>query len=183
MIIDDAISLIYSWKPSIIDEMRLISPDIQFIRDPKAHIDQIVSFSDNSVPGALYVQLVRSKEYISPCDLADSIIHEHRHQKLYLLQRLSPIINQDFPLVKSPWREELRPPTGLFHALYVFVELLDFWTILMKNNKYSERAMIECQKIKEKLNEGFLTIENCDLTETGKLILSIIKKRYENKIS
>lgn len=175
----EALNLIYSWKPYIVDEMKLISPEIQFIRDIKAHPDQVVSFSDNSVPGALYVQLIRSGSFIDPADLADSIIHEHRHQKLYLLQRISPIVNADFPLVKSPWREELRPPTGLFHALYVFVELLDFWIFLSGNNNYRLRAMQECQKIKEKLDTGFSTVENCDLTESGRYLLTLIKTKYD----
>src|SRR3546814_2339556 len=65
---------------------------IQFIRDPLAHPDKIVSFSDNSVPGALYVSVLQGDDPIDAYDLADSLLHEHRHQKLYLLERLAPTV-------------------------------------------------------------------------------------------
>lgn len=181
-VINNALRLISKWKSSIVDEMKAISPDILFIRDLDAPLDRVVSFSDNSVPGALYVQLMRNNQYIDPADLADSIIHEHRHQKLYLLQRVCPIVNSDYPLVKSPWREELRPPSGLFHALYVFVELLDFWKFLRdyKEHGQTEIATYNCRKILHQLITGFEVIEKCDLTLLGHELLKCLKNRCEN---
>ncbi len=182
-VLNNALTLIQDWNPNFLDEMRAISPEIQFIRDPSAHPEKIVSFSDNSVPGALYVQLYKSNGFVEPCDLADSLIHEHRHQKLYLLQRVCPIVHSDFPLVKSPWREELRPPTGLFHALYVFVCLLDFWTFLAKSPRYhlAERAKAEHKRISTQLADGFDIVETCDLTTNGRYLLSLLKTKYLTK--
>lgn len=179
-VFETALSLISNWNPEIIEEMKLISPEIQFIRDLSAHPDKVVSFSDNSVPGALYVQLKRGIDFIDPADLADSIIHEHRHQKLYLLQRVCPIVNADFPLVKSPWREELRPPTGLFHALYVFTELLSFWShlALSSDTKLKQKAKEECRRISEQLSSGFGIVESCDLTDEGLYLLKILNEKY-----
>ena len=179
-VLAQALSLITAWKAPILEEMRLVSPEIQFIRDPSAHPDKIVSFSDNSVPGALFVQLKRSDGLVDACDLADSLIHEHRHQKLYLLQRVCRIVNADYPLVASPWREELRPPTGLFHALYVFVELLEFWSFLRNapDTIIAERAEIEIRIISEKISTGFSAVESCDLTEEGRHLLMLLHQRY-----
>ncbi|MFB9843903.1 cyclophane-forming radical SAM/SPASM peptide maturase YhhB [Mucilaginibacter ginsenosidivorans] len=184
-ILDEALNLINSWKPELIGEMQLFSPEIQFIRDPSAHPDKVVSFSDNSVPGALYVQVMRGNEFIDPSDLADSIIHEHRHQKLYMLQRVCPIVHADYPLVASPWREELRPPTGLFHALFVFVELLDFWTFLKLNadSILKEKADKESLRISEQLSKGFAVVESCDLTEGGRIILTLLNTRFKALIN
>jgi uncharacterized protein len=175
-----AFLLISQWKPLLLEEMRLISPEIQYIRDLSAHPDKVVSFSDNSVPGALYVQLMRGNDLIAAEDLADSIIHEHRHQKLYMLQRVAPIVNADFPLVASPWREELRPPSGLFHALFVFIELLDFWSFLehYTDSKLQLKALSETQRISSQLQTGFNLLEQCDLTPYGRQILGILRTRY-----
>lgn len=180
LVLTAALALIASWNPAMLQEMRLISPEIQYIRDLTAHPDKIVSFSDNSVPGALYVQLMRGYNFIDAEDLADSIIHEHRHQKLYMLQRIVPIVNADYPLVASPWREELRPPTGLFHALFVFIELLDFWSFLEINSgsNLQKKAKREKRRISGQLSAGFRVVENCDLTSAGRLILTILHNRY-----
>jgi uncharacterized protein len=175
-----ALHYIQAWKPALLEEMRLISPEIQYIRDLSAHPDKVVSFSDNSVPGALYVQVQRAAGLIDACDLADSLIHEHRHQKLYLLQRVCPIVEVDYPLVASPWREELRPPTGLFHALYVFVELLDFWTFLAgKRPELYTKASSECRRISEQLRTGFGVVESCALTTGGRQLLDLLRARYK----
>ncbi|RQO74418.1 FxsB family radical SAM/SPASM domain protein [Pedobacter sp. KBW06] len=179
-VLQKSIALIERWKPEIVKEMNLISPELQFIRDTSADPDQVVSFSDNSVPGALYVQLIRSGKFIDPRDLADSIIHEHRHQKLYLLQRISPIVHDDHILVHSPWRTELRPPSGLFHALYVFVELLDFWHSLKGDADSVPRAQNECRIIAEKIKKGFDVIDSCSLTQTGLALVEILKHKVKN---
>ncbi|WP_431295502.1 FxsB family cyclophane-forming radical SAM/SPASM peptide maturase [Pedobacter sp. P26] len=175
-----ALALILEWKPLLIKEMHLISPEVQYIRDLSAHPDKVVSFSDNSVPGALYVQLMRGNHMIAPEDLSDSIIHEHRHQKLYMLQRVAPIVNSDYPLVASPWREELRPPSGLFHALFVFVELLDFWMFLKHSpdKEVQIKAQTETKRVRGQLQTGFDVVEKCDLTAYGRNILSILQTRY-----
>jgi uncharacterized protein len=180
-VLADALTLIARWKAPILEEMQLISPEVQFIRDPSADPNKVVSFSDNSVPGALYVQLTNARGFVDACDLADSLIHEHRHQKLYLLQRLCDIVHADFPLVASPWREELRPPTGLFHALYVFVELLDFWTFLQGDpaSGWQEQAQRECLRISGQLQTGFVVVASCDLTEAGHQLLELLQERYQ----
>ena len=179
-LVEKALKLICQWNPDLYTEIQAISPEIQFIRDTTAHPDKIVSFSDNSVPGALYIQIRKSTGLISVYDLADSIIHEHRHQKLYLLQRISPIVTQDFPLVHSPWREELRPPSGLFHALFVFVKLHSFWRFLAtyQSAEVRNRAEVECEMVEQKLSTGFETVRSCPLTETGFRLLSILEENY-----
>lgn len=177
----DALTLIARWKAPFLEEMQLISPEVQFIRDPSADPGKTVSFSDNSVPGALYVQLTYGTGFVEACDLADSLIHEHRHQKLYLLQRVCDIVHADFPLVVSPWREELRPPTGLFHALFVFVELLDFWSFLKNDSatNWQQRAHQECHRISGQLQTGFTAVADCNLTEAGRQLLGLLHRRYQ----
>src|SRR3546814_11828905 len=98
------------WRPALAIELRQACRAIQFVRDPLAHPEKIVSFSDNSVPGALYVSVWQGDRLIDPYDLADSLVHEYRHQKLYLLERIAPTVQMTDVAVVSPWREDLRPP-------------------------------------------------------------------------
>jgi uncharacterized protein len=181
-IFQESMSIIKAWCPSLIEEMRLISPEIQFIKDLTAHPDKIVSFSDDAVPGALYVSIRQGERMISPYDLADSLIHEHRHQKLYLLQSLIPLVIKDSPLVPSPWRDDLRPPSGLLHAVFVFTPLLEFWVSIFQDevsgigfiNK--DKARENVRIIKSRLTEAFLTLKNTKLTETGSSLVAQLEK-------
>ncbi len=136
-----ALEIIGQWDRATLDEIYWLSPEIQFIRDPTAHPEKAVSFSDNSVPGALYLSVRRGDGWIGAYDLADSIIHEHRHQKLYLLQANAPIVAVDAPLVRSPWRDDLRPPSGLFHAIFVFSGLLQYWQYVSHEGEVGIRGI------------------------------------------
>lgn len=84
------------------------------------------------LPGALFVSVMQGDGLIDPYDLADSLVHEHRHQKLYLLKRMAPTVSRFAPRVVSPWRADLRPPSGLLHAVFVFVELQRFWSHVLE---------------------------------------------------
>jgi len=167
-ILQESLELIESWRPTLVNEMRLISPEIQFIRDLTAHPEKIVSFSDSSVPGALYVSITKGSHFVDVYDLADSLIHEHRHQKLYLLQRSTPLVICDTSLVSSPWREDLRPPSGLLHAVFVFTHLLEFWLYLAEHSEVNQvKADKQIEIIRSRLLEGFTTLRKTPLTKVG----------------
>ena len=168
-ILHQSLEIIASWQPDLLQEIKEISPEIQFIRDLTAHPDKIVSFSDNSVPGALYVSIRQGAGFLNAYDLADSLIHEHRHQKLYLLQRVTPLVEVDLPLVPSPWREELRPPSGLLHAVFVFAYLLKFWNYLATAGplEIRQRANEQVAIIQNQLIDGIVTLKTTRLTARG----------------
>jgi uncharacterized protein len=165
-----SLEIIEAWRPELAREIRAIDPDIQFVRDLDAHPDKAVSFSDNSTPGALYVGTRVGGRAIDPYMLADSIIHEHRHQKLYLLQREVPLLEVDAPLVHSPWREDPRPPSGLFHAVFVFVHLHEYWEHLAANGptpQVRERARGELGLIRERIEAALPILRGTRLTRSG----------------
>lgn len=173
----EAIEIIEAWRPALASEMRAICPDVQVIRDASANPEKIVSFSDNAVPGALFVSVRTSSGSISAHDLADSIVHEHRHQKLYLLERLHPVVKPTSKLVVSPWREDPRPPSGLFHAVFVFVELRRFWMHVRRTSTgyLASRAAANISETDGRLAEGIATLRNCPLTSIGKTLLDILE--------
>jgi len=165
----EACEIIRRWRPAVAEEILLTCGAIQFVRDPSAHPDKIVSFSDNSVPGALYVSAYRGDGLIDPYDLADSLIHEYRHQKLYLFERAGPMVDPTGARVASPWREDPRPPSGLFHALFVFVELKRYWEYILRAGPVylKSRAAAQIEDTDKNLRQGFNTLKTCALTPTG----------------
>jgi uncharacterized protein len=179
LIVKEALAIIGAWRSSLLAEIGTISSEIQFIRDPDAHPDKMVSFSDNSVPGALYVSVRHAQGYVDPYDLADSIIHEHRHQKLYLLQHAFPLVEVDKPLVRSPWRSDLRPPSGLFHAVFVFSQLLEFWTYLEASGPSAvrDRARQNIETTRRNLAEAVPTLKSTPLTDLGSRLASVLESR------
>ncbi|MDQ3802344.1 MAG: FxsB family radical SAM/SPASM domain protein [Acidobacteriota bacterium] len=177
-LVAEAFEIIGSWRPALMEEIRRLDTDIQFIRDPSAHPDKAVSFSDNSTFGALYVAVAVSGGLIDPYLLADSIIHEHRHQKLYLLQREVRLFHADEPLVRSPWREDPRPPSGLLHAVFVFVHLHEYWEHLAADGPDAEvrgRARGELEMIRGRVEEALPTLRGTPLTERGAELVDVLE--------
>lgn len=178
-LLHEALGILHAWRPAVAQELRTICRAVQFIRDPAADPDKIVSFSDNAVPGALYVSVMQRGKLIDVYDLADSLLHEYRHQKLYLLERLAPVVEPTNSKVVSPWRHDLRPPSGLFHAIFVFVELRRFWKHVRSLNlgRLNARAENQLMDTDARLSEAFLTLAGCPLTSTGRSLAAVLEAR------
>lgn len=175
-LIHQALEIVRAWRPALHAEIQRACRSIVLVRDPSAHPEKIVSFSDNSVPGALYVSVVQGDHFIDPYDLADSLIHEHRHQKLYLLERFAPMVQSSSDLVVSPWREDLRPASGLLHAVFVFVELRRFWQHVLANGpeRVRARAFNQLQDTDRHLDEAFQTLASCPLSKAGQALANVL---------
>ncbi|MGH9278976.1 MAG: cyclophane-forming radical SAM/SPASM peptide maturase YhhB [Acidimicrobiales bacterium] len=166
--------LIGQHDPDLAAEMCRLVRDIQFVRDESAHPDKYVSFSDDVVPGTLFVSVTAGGGLISVEDLADSLIHEHRHQKLYLLDRFVRLVERDRPLVPSPWREEPRPPSGLLHAAFVFVELRRFWAGLAREGRRADAAS-QVRLIDGRLGVAWETLAGTALTPAGRHLVEALQ--------
>ena len=177
-LVDEALRILRAWRPALGREIEAASPAVQFIRDPTAHPDKIVSFSDDAVPGALFVSVRQGDGLIDAYDLADSLLHEHRHQKLYLFERLFPTTLPS-DLVVSPWREDLRPVSGLFHAIFVFVELRRFWehVLAVGPPRMLGRARNQLADTDRNLAQAFSTLDQCQLTGAGSLLAAVLRSR------
>ncbi|WP_246667809.1 cyclophane-forming radical SAM/SPASM peptide maturase YhhB [Bradyrhizobium macuxiense] len=177
-LVDHALAIIHQWRPAIATEIVSICRSIQLVRDPGAHPDKIVSFSDNTVPGALYVSVTKAEGFIDAYDLADSLVHEYRHQKLYLLERLFPMVQPNSLKVVSPWRQDLRPPSGLLHAIFVFVELRRFWQHVRDRGpaRLHNRAINQLADTDRHLAVGMETLMGCPLTEAGRTLAQVLDR-------
>lgn len=182
LLIEQAMAIIKNFSPALLQEIHKLSPVIQFIRDPSAHPDKVVSFSDDTIPGALYVSVYTNERMVDPYDLAESIIHEHRHQKLFLLEHYTPIILSDTPHIFSPWRLENRPVSGVFHGVFVFHMLQKYWrhVQLTSSGKTKMKASQQLSFIKETLSQGISSLKQASLSTHGLTLLRLFHD--ENKI-
>ena len=177
-VVKEALEIIKQWRPALAAEITSACQSVQFVRDPTAHPEKIVSFSDDSVPGTLFVSVTQGDGLIDPYDLADSLIHEHRHQKLYLLERFGPTVSPSAPRVVSPWRADLRPPSGLLHAVFVFVELKRFWEYVRDTGpvRMHNRALNQLGDTERNLKLGISTLRTCQMTPLGNSLINILEK-------
>lgn len=183
--IQAALNLIRRYSEPLLQEMRRLSPEIQLVQDLSASSEKVVSFSDDSVPGALFVGLRIGALHPSAdgwneavADFADSLIHEHRHQKLYVLSRQVDLLVSDDARVYSPWRDEFRPPSGVLHAVFVFVELLWFWRWLAETDRaLAGRAEREIAVTTARLQTAFPILESTPLTQAGWRLLDLLRER------
>lgn len=180
-----AIQVIRNWRPALASEIETVCRDIQFIRDPSALPEKIVSFSDNSVPGAIFISIFQGKDLLDPYTLADSIIHEHRHNKLYLLERSMRLVEETTMKVISPWREDLRPPSGLLHAVFVFVELRRFWRYVMAKGpeNLKSTALNQIEVTDSRLESAFTTLNMCPLTANGRELVAALNRAWKIDLS
>lgn len=177
VLVAEALAILKAWRPALALELLTICSAVQFVRDPTAHPDKIVSFSDNSVPGALFVSILQSGNLIDHYDLADSLIHEYRHQKLYLFERQHPTTHPG-TLVESPWREDLRPASGLLHAIFVFIELRRFWEFVRDDGpaRLRNRAIAQLEDTELNLSRAFETLRGCNLTLAGRALADLLER-------
>jgi HEXXH motif-containing protein len=90
-------------------------------------VGSFTNHSHSDLPGAAVVSVVHE-----PFELADSLIHEFHHDRLFFLEERGPFFKDPSAAAVdghwySPWRDDLRPLHGILHALYVFVPVCRYW--------------------------------------------------------
>lgn len=86
--------------------------------------DRFVSGTSNSAPGAVAASLPPTV-----AQFGETLVHEQQHTRLDLLLDVIPLLreaNRPVRLV-SPWREDLRPPSGVLHGIVAFAGVAAYW--------------------------------------------------------
>jgi len=95
-----------------------------------------VSYSD--LPGAFILSAFQEPYWI-----ADALIHELFHNRLFFIQEVEPILIEpdgaEAAEFYSPWRDDLRPLNGLLHALYVHIQVVRFWSCVWRSGETSSQ--------------------------------------------
>jgi HEXXH motif-containing protein len=96
------------------------------LKPPKTADYSNLTHSD--LPGAAICSLAGD-----PYEMADTLIHELHHNRLFSIEeKTGPFFRDAEAAVLtrryySPWRDDLRPLHGLFHAVYVYLPVAWFW--------------------------------------------------------
>ena len=78
-----------------------------------------------------------------PLWLADAMVHELLHNRLFALEELGPFLDpkegnadpREAGVHYSPWRDDLRPLHGILHGLYVYMGLWRFWAAALNSGE------------------------------------------------
>jgi len=139
-----------------------------------------LSCSSTDLPGVVWMSWTPDT-----LQIAEALIHEAGHNKLYLYELDGPLIaNNRGARLQSPWRNDLRPPRGLLHGAFAFSGVATVWTELLESDVLSsenrKRVRQDRAVFRSQVLESISTIEsNCTLTSTGKKIVGKIKESVD----
>lgn len=86
------------------------------------------SFTISSLSGAMFLS-----EAYELIQLVEAMVHEYYHNELWVAMRVEPhLADSGEENLYSPWREDARPLTGLYHGTYVFTGLMEFFAVAQK---------------------------------------------------
>ena len=137
------------------------------------------SFSAASLNGVIFLS-----EAYNDLRLAEAIVHEYHHNELYALMEIEELIGPDrTPRFYSPWRDDPRPLFGLFHAIYVFDGVADFYLraldasqVRHHANHFDNRRLETCRRIQLALAQ----VPSDEVTSLGSTILDDIRDRLRH---
>ena len=101
----------------LVDTVGLLVRTVHLLEAP---IGFDVSHSDPELPFSIFVSLPQPGEPDGVARLAEAIVHESMHLQLTMIELHLPLIADDLKCGYSPWKQEVRPISGLLHGLYVF---------------------------------------------------------------
>ena len=141
------------------------------------------SSSNSSVDTMIWYSVTRN-----PLLMAEMIVHEMSHQRLFRFQDHDPLIDPEVHgngwqkcEVYSPWRDDPRPVNGVLHGFVVFSEAAKFWATLLNNSPLSDREMNIAQRrmamLVLQLKFAQESLKDCAFTKIG---TKIYKSYREN---
>ena len=142
------------------------------------------SYSNPELPFSIFISIPKRKGITTSLRVTEGIIHETMHLQLSLLERLHPLIKQEWSEVKmfSPWKGENRSPQGILHGLYVFSILQNYWEDFANHHSTEEGILFakqRCEQINSELGQVKDFETHPALTEEGKLIVKNLLRTLE----
>ena len=84
----------------------------------------LTSYSQPRLAGVTFLRFDQQEVH----SLAENILHENAHQRLTILEQISPILLNDADdLYSSPWRVDARPMRGLIYGIHAFTIVCLFY--------------------------------------------------------
>lgn len=167
------LTLIKRFSHGIEQEMRYLLKYIIPLDCPR---DKAYSGSHSSLPGIIFVSSSLDDIRV----VAEMLLHEALHSKLFLLQKWDDLFLTSNDIawlgqrLYSPWRQCMRPVQGLLHGAFVFCGIADFWRSLSTSStdlpaRRAATAAMESLIVSQSL------INYAHLSEWGRnLVISVI---------
>jgi HEXXH motif-containing protein len=112
--------------------------------------------------------------------LAEAMVHEYHHNQLFALMAGEELFEDvDGAIHYSPWRDDPRPLTGLFHALYVFANVWHFLQRTIEHPEFEsirDEIITECVRLRWQLAIGLAQVPIGRVRPVGREILEDIRK-------
>ena len=145
--------------------------------------DPYPSGSCSTCPGAVYLTIAEE-----PDILAELLIHECGHNKLFLLQTEDRLLDPNIPgqgwedmRYYSPWRDAPRSLQGILHAFFVFTEVACFWRWQLENALEITSCRVAERRLKtlcEQLKLADEVLSNCaSFTCVGEEVFRDVQSR------
>ncbi len=133
-LVQEGLALVERHAPVALEHMRELVQVVAF-KPPAVADYSNVSFSD--LPGAFILSAVREPYWI-----ADAFIHEFLHNRLFFIAEGGELLADTGETTESgefysPWRDDLRPLSGLLHAVYVYIGVAKFWSSVCRSGETS----------------------------------------------
>jgi HEXXH motif-containing protein len=171
----EAVMLIGLAIPSALEEMSETAQYLSPIRPIDTTVSDLPSFSSPALPGVVFVGVQQGDgTWIDAPHLAESCVHEHLHNRLYLLNEALPLTirTAEPQSYYSPWKRTMRDIDGMLHAIYVFSHLAWFWRRVGDELPELEQYAVRCvDEQVEHLETAVDDISTSELTEAGQYVL------------
>lgn len=136
-----------------------------------------LSCSFNNLIGAITCTLVPSEEF------GEMLVHEYAHNLLNTAMLFTPlVINSGLTLEKyySPFRLDPRPIIGVFHAMFSFVHVAEYYEKLGKDERYKNNfsELFTATVIKLRICSIVISTSG-QLTDAGNRLLATMNERVE----
>jgi hypothetical protein len=136
------------------------------------------SFTIASLHGAIFLS-----ESYGLLPLAEAMVHEYYHNELWMAMRVETHITAPRrEVLYSPWREDARPLVGLYHALYVFTGLLEFFdgaSRVPALRRHHEHFRVRRWKVFHQLRTGLAQVPFDEFGERGREFISALGEIIE----
>jgi HEXXH motif-containing protein len=142
------------------------------------------SSSNSAMTGAIWYTSTDQ-----PTLLAEMLIHEHSHNKLFLLQDVDPLLDPilhgtgwDKCVYYSPWRDDPRPLNGIFHGYVVFSEAALFWACRLHSLPTEPLSLRRFGMLVRQLqNARDVLDEHCSFTPAGRELMRLLGQRMDKE--
>jgi HEXXH motif-containing protein len=133
--------------------------------------DRRVSGTNSVAPGA-----VAASAPPTAALLAETLVHEQQHVRLDLLLTVYDVVRSNNVRLRSPWRADLRPPTGLLHGAFAFVGVANFWSLMaVRGATSSGEGEAEAEKRAREVHTAISLLRRSGtLTSLGEIVASSI---------